>query len=66
MATLEKPAHHIGPHPAKPDHSELHFRLLFSLMACLGVGRLKDALNGFIEQDVELGGGLLGLIRSRF
>jgi len=24
MASLEKPPHHVGPHPAKSDHSELH------------------------------------------
>ena len=30
------------------------------VMFCLGSGRLKDALNGFIEQGVILGIGLLG------
>ena len=29
-------------------------------MFCLGSGRLKDALNRFIEQGVILGNGLLG------
>jgi hypothetical protein len=29
MASFEKPAHHVGPHPAESDHSELHRCLLF-------------------------------------
>ncbi len=36
------------------------FATAASIMACLGVGRLKDTLNGCIQEDVKFGIGLLG------
>src|ERR1700724_3742225 len=36
MASLEKPPHHVGSHPAKSDHSELHTLLpLYRLVIAL-------------------------------
>src|ERR1700677_4347087 len=49
MSVLDKPAHHVGTHPAQPNHSQLHCCLLFHNQVILFLCLIHCVVRGSLQ-----------------